>query len=140
MPLKIRTRLNSFRTATAYGVAVTALAAVLAVAALPVPSIEAAECGRASWYAMTGRTASGERANPNGYFAAHRTLPFGTRIRVENLHNGRVVEVKVNDRGPFVRGRVVDVTKAAAAKLGFINAGTAPVRVTVIGKAAGKSC
>jgi rare lipoprotein A len=104
-------------------------------------SADAAECGRASWYAMTSRTASGMRANPNGYYAAHRSLPFGTSIRVENLRNGRSVVVKVNDRGPFVRGRVVDVTKAAAAKLGFIRAGTAPVRVTIIGREkSGKSC
>jgi len=115
----------------------TTLAFMSPMAAQPA---SASECGRASWYALTGRTASGVRANPNGYFAAHRTLPFGTRIRVENLRNGRTVEVSVNDRGPFVRGRVVDVTKAAAAKLGFIRAGTAPVRVTVVGKPAEKSC
>ncbi|WP_436638386.1 septal ring lytic transglycosylase RlpA family protein [Microbaculum sp. FT89] len=121
-----------------------AAAFVLALmSALPAAAerAEAAECGRASWYALTGRTASGMRADPTGFYAAHRTLPFGTRIRVENLHNGRVVEVRVNDRGPFVRGRIVDVTKAAAAKLGFISAGTAPVRVTVVGReTAAKSC
>ncbi len=121
----------------------TAAAALtlFSLTAIAAERADAAECGRASWYALTGRTASGMRANPNGFYAAHRTLPFGTRIRVENLRNGRVVEVRVNDRGPFVRGRVVDVTKAAADRLGFVSAGTAPVRVTVIGReSAGKSC
>ncbi len=121
--------------ASAFALVLSSLSFILPDAA------DAAECGRASWYAMTSRTASGMRANPNGYFAAHRSLPFGTSIRVENLRNGRSVVVKVNDRGPFVRGRVVDVTKAAAAKLGFISAGTAPVRVTVVGREkSGKSC
>ena len=125
-------------------ISVRAGAFALALSSLSFISLDAAdaaECGRASWYAMTSRTASGMRANPNGYYAAHRSLPFGTSIRVENLRNGRSVVVKVNDRGPFVRGRVVDVTKAAAAKLGFISAGTAPVRVTVVGREkSGKSC
>lgn len=120
---------------------VMALIAIVAIQTAVPRTANAAECGRASWYAMTSKTASGERANPNSFHAAHRTLPFGTKIRVENLRNGRSVEVKVNDRGPFVRGRIVDVTRAAAAKLGFISAGTAPVRVTVIGgKKSGKSC
>jgi len=121
--------------------AAAALLAVLTMSAILPQTVSAAECGRASWYALTGRTASGQKANPNGYYAAHRTLPFGTVIRVENLRNGRSVDVKVNDRGPFIRGRIVDVTKAAAAKLGFISAGTAPVRVSVVGgKSAGKTC
>lgn len=115
--------------------------ALMSSVAATAETAEATECGRASWYALTGRTASGMRADPTGFYAAHRTLPFGTRIRVENLRNGRVVEVRVNDRGPFVRGRIVDVTKAAAAKLGFISAGTAPVRVTVVGsETSAKSC
>ncbi|MEJ8572184.1 septal ring lytic transglycosylase RlpA family protein [Microbaculum marinum] len=122
---------------------IRAAAATVAAASLfalfPLES-HASECGRASWYAMTSRTASGERANPNAFHAAHRTLPFGTRIRVENLGNGRSVEVRVNDRGPFVRGRVVDVSKAAAAQLGFISAGTAAVRVTVVGQKPGAGC
>jgi len=95
----------------------------------------AAQCGNASWYAMTSKTASGERANPSALTAAHRTLPFGTKVRVENRRNGRAVVVRINDRGPFVRGRVIDVSRAAAAKLGFVNAGTAPVRVSVVGEA-----
>ena len=79
-----------------------------------------AESGIASVYAYSGqRTASGERAQPNGLTAAHRTLPFGTRVRVTNKRNGRSVVVRINDRGPFVRGRVIDLTPAAAQALGF---------------------
>ena len=79
-----------------------------------------AEAGIASVYAYAGqRTASGERAQPNGLTAAHRTLPFGTRVRVTNKSNGRSVTVRINDRGPFVRGRVIDLTPAAAHSLGF---------------------
>ena len=79
-----------------------------------------AEAGIASVYAYAGqRTASGERAQPNGLTAAHRTLPFGTRVRVTNKSNGRSVTVRINDRGPFVRGRVIDLSPAAAHALGF---------------------
>lgn len=79
-----------------------------------------AESGIASVYAYSGeRTANGERAQPTGFTAAHRTLPFGTRVRVTNKTNGRTVVVRINDRGPFVRGRVIDLTPAAANALGF---------------------
>lgn len=64
--------------------------------------------------------------------AAHRTLPFGTHVKVQNLGNGRAVVVRINDRGPFIRGRVIDLTKAAASQLGFIGAGTARVKLTVV--------
>ena len=85
-----------------------------------------AENGIASVYAYSGgRTASGERANPTGMTAAHRTLPFGTQVRVTNRRNGQSVVVRINDRGPFARGRVIDVTPAAARVLGF--SGLAPV-------------
>ena len=85
-----------------------------------------AENGIASVYAYSGsRTASGERTNPAGLTAAHRTLPFGTQVRVTNRRNGKSVVVRINDRGPFVRGRVIDVTAAAARSLGF--SGLAPV-------------
>lgn len=94
---------------------------------------EAAQCGKAAWYAHTGRTASGETANPNGLTAAHRTLPFGTRVTVTNLRNGRSVTVRINDRGPFGGGRIIDVTRAAAQQLGMINAGVVPVRVSAGG-------
>lgn len=76
----------------------------------------------ASWYGpgFHGRkTASGERFNTGALTAAHKTLPFGTRVRVENVHTGRSVVVRINDRGPFVRGRVIDLSKAAARAIGM---------------------
>ncbi len=89
-------------------------------------STAAAESGIASVYAYSGsKTASGERASPGGLTAAHRTLPFGSTVRVTNKRNGHSVIVRINDRGPFVRGRVIDVTPAAARALGF--SGLAPV-------------
>ncbi len=90
----------------------------------------AGQVGSASWYALTSKTASGERMNPNALTAAHRSLPFGAKVRVENLGNGRSVVVRINDRGPFVGGRVIDLSKAAAARIGMVNQGTAKVRVT----------
>lgn len=95
-------------------------------------------CGKASWYAMTSRTASGERANPDAMTAAHRTLPFGTTVLVTNLRNGRAVHVRINDRGPFVKGRIIDVSRAAATQLGFKNAGWAPVRISATAGSGGK--
>ncbi len=80
---------------------------------------------KASYYSQGRRTASGERFNPNGYTAASRTLPFGTMLRLTNPRNGRSVVVRVNDRGPFVRGRSLDVARGAAAALGMIVQGTA---------------
>ena len=82
-----------------------------------------AQCGRASWYALHSRTASGERMNPSALTAAHRSLPFGTKVRVTNSRNGRSVIVRINDRGPFIRGRVLDLSKGAAGQLGFIGSG-----------------
>lgn len=82
-----------------------------------------AQCGSASWYALTSKTASGEPMNPDGMTAAHRSLPFGTKIKVINQRNGKEVVVRVNDRGPFAKGRVLDLSRGAANKLGFINAG-----------------
>jgi rare lipoprotein A len=77
------------------------------------------ETGIAAIYGYAGKTASGERADPKGLTAAHRTLPFGTRVRVTNQRNGKWVVVRINDRGPFTRGRVIDLTPAAAHELGF---------------------
>ena len=102
---------------------------ICGVAALIAGSTSAmAESGIASVYVHSGsNTASGERANPAGLTAAHRTLAFGTHVRVTNRRNGRSVTVRINDRGPFVRGRVIDVTPAGARALGF--SGLAPVKV-----------
>jgi len=91
-----------------------------------------AETGRASWYSLTSRTANGERCDPGALTAAHRSLPFGTKVKVENLKNGKSVVVRINDRGPFVGGRIIDLTKAAAGKLDFVANGIAKVRVTVL--------
>ena len=111
-----------------------AVVAIGAAAVLQSADAEAAvQCGKASWYKMGSRTASGERMNASALAAAHRSLPFGTKVRVENLSNGRSVVVRINDRGPFVRGRVIDVTKGAAEQLGMIHSGVARVKVTVVG-------
>jgi rare lipoprotein A len=103
-------------------------AMMLAGVALTLPAVARAESGRAAYY-RGGRTASGERSGPNDMTAAHRTLPFGTRVVVTNVRNGRSVTVRINDRGPFGRGRIIDVSIAAARELGMIGSGTA--RVTV---------
>lgn len=89
--------------------------------------------GVASFYDDEGTlTANGETFNPNELTAAHRTLPFGTRLRVTNVANGRSVVVRVNDRGPFVSGRVVDVSLSAAEKLGMTDPGTAKVKLDIV--------
>jgi rare lipoprotein A len=92
-------------------------------------SIAQAQSGIASVYSG-GKTASGETASARGMTAAHRTLPFGTLVRVTSRRSGRSVVVRINDRGPFVRGRVIDVTPAAARALGF--SGLAPVTLQVV--------
>ncbi len=91
--------------------------------------------GVASWYGeefVGKKTASGALYDPEQYTAAHRTLPFGTLIEVENLENGKKVQLTVNDRGPFVDNRILDVSKKAAEELGFVQKGTAYVKVTII--------
>lgn len=89
-----------------------------------------AQSGIASVYSG-GRTANGERAHAQGMTAAHRTLPFGTMVRVTHRSTGKSVVVRINDRGPFIRGRVIDLTPAAARQLGF--SGLAPVTLAVVG-------
>ena len=91
--------------------------------------------GIASWYGPGfhgRRSASGERFNQNAMTAAHRTLPFGTQVRVTNLRTGATVVVRINDRGPFTRGRVIDLSRAAAGAIGMIGSGVAPVEVEVL--------
>jgi rare lipoprotein A len=94
----------------------------------------AAQTGKASYYKHGQRTASGERFNPGGYTAAHRTLPFGTRVLVTNLDNGTSVIVRVNDRGPFVKSRIIDVSYGAAKVLGITRAGVAKVKIVPLQK------
>jgi peptidoglycan lytic transglycosylase len=109
-------------------------------AAAPSPSREPHAAplaeGIASWYggALRGHlTANGERFNPSALTAAHRTLPFGTCLHVENLENGRSVNVRVNDRGPYVNGRIVDVSEAAARRLDMLHEGVGHVRLSRCG-------
>lgn len=93
------------------------------------------ERGKATWYGgkFHGRkTASGERFDKRALTAAHRTLPFGTVVKVTNLANQRTVVVRVNDRGPYGKGRIIDVSEAAARKLKMINAGVVPATVEIV--------
>jgi rare lipoprotein A len=100
----------------------------LAVAG-PLATTAQAETGIASVYGYDGqKTANGERANPRGLTAAHKSLPFGTMVTVTNKKNGRQVKVRINDRGPFISGRIIDLTPAAASQLGF--SGLAPVVIS----------
>jgi rare lipoprotein A len=90
------------------------------------------ETGKASYYAdkFEGRkTASGESFSQHKLSAAHRTLPFGTKVKVKNISNGKTVKVKINDRGPFVQGRIIDLSKKAAEKIGLLSAGIAEVEI-----------
>jgi rare lipoprotein A len=100
------------------------------------------QTGKASFYADKfegGPTASGEKYRHNRLTGAHKTLPFGTKIKVTNLANNLSVEVEINDRGPYVENRVVDLSKSAAEKLGFVNQGLADVRIEVVDPGDGKS-
>jgi rare lipoprotein A len=93
------------------------------------------EIGAASWYGSKHhgkQTASGERFNMNDYTAAHRSLPIGTIVRVLNPRNGREVLVRVNDRGPFDKKRIIDLSRAAARVIGLVRVGVAKVKVEVI--------
>lgn len=107
--------------------------------AAPLPSFGSGETigeGTASFYGarFAGRkTASGERFNPAQLTAAHRTLPFGSKVKVTNKRNGRSVVVRINDRGPFSKGRVIDLSKAAAQEIGLVNAGHGPVELALLG-------
>jgi rare lipoprotein A len=104
---------------------------------LPIDYARADQLGHASWYSLpSNKTANGELMNPNELTAAHRSLPFGTKVLVENLANGRSVVVRINDRGPFIGGRIIDLSKAAAASIRMIESGTAKVRVTTAGGSA----
>jgi rare lipoprotein A len=111
----------------------------LGLAGTPVEAAAESVLGsfRASWYGpqFQGRaTASGERFDMNGLTAAHRTLPLGTQVRVRNLENGRSVVVRINDRGPYVKGRAIDLSYAAARELRMVEDGEAPVEITEINR------
>ena len=136
----------------------TALVATLAVstAASATPSVNsiqsnsiaskqliAQSVGQASFYGnQPGEggplTANGERYNPSGMTAAHRTLPFGTRVRVTSPSTGRSVVVRINDRGPFIGGRIIDLSVGAARAIGLTNTGVGTVRMEVVGGGEGR--
>jgi rare lipoprotein A len=93
------------------------------------------EKGIASWYGgkfQGRRTANGEVYDMNGVSAAHKTLPFDTRVRVDNLDNGQSMVVRINDRGPFIKGRIIDLSLGAAEQIDMVQAGVAEVRITVV--------
>ena len=101
---------------------------------MPTPST-IIETGLASWYGAKHqgkRTASGEIFDQNKFTAAHRTLPWGSILMVTNLDNGKSVEVRINDRGPFTKGRVIDLSRAAARVLGMVKSGVSPVRTELL--------
>ena len=92
------------------------------------------QTGLASWYDLRSghSTASGERLDPNAMTAAHRTLPFGTKVRVTHLKTKSSTVVRINDRGPYTKGRIIDVSKAAGKELNMIGSGTARVSIAVV--------
>jgi rare lipoprotein A len=111
-------------------------------APVPAPKVapRSAETGMASWYGKTHHgqpTASGETYDMHALTAAHRSLPLGTRVLVTNVQNDRSVEVRINDRGPFVRGRILDLSYAAALELGSLSHGAFRVKLRVLEEPAG---
>ena len=106
-------------------VGAVAIASMVLAAGFTAPA--SAQCGGASWYALHSQTASGEKMDPTDLTAAHRSLPFGTKLKVTNQKNGKTVVVRINDRGPFVKGRVIDLSKAAARTLGFVDSGVTKI-------------
>jgi rare lipoprotein A len=106
--------------------------AIISLLTMTVPAF-AGSVGVASYYGkeMGGRrTADGERFNPRGLTAAHRSLPFGTKLQVTNLRNGKTVVVRVSDRGPFARGRMIDLSYGAARVIGMVHSGTTRVKIS----------
>jgi len=114
-----------------FGRAIAAACALLFLFGLSEAAGSSTQSGIATIYSYRGsKTASGETAQPDKLTAAHRTLPFGTMVRVTNKRNGHSVVVRINDRGPYGRGRIIDVTPAAAQRLGF--SGIVPVSLDVV--------
>ena len=112
-----------------------ALFCVLVLSPLPLAYAGNTTTGVASWYGpgFHGKaTANGERYNQNGLTAAHKTLAFGTKVRVTNPNNGKSVVVRINDRGPYVGNRVIDLSKGAAQAIGMVNAGVSRVSLEVL--------
>jgi rare lipoprotein A len=114
--------------------ALSSLTPATSHASQEVPVVQTAS-GQASWYGSKfhgRRTANGERYDMNQMTAAHRSLPFGTKVRVINPRNGRSVVVRINDRGPFSGRRIIDLSRGAAGAIGIVNSGVAPVKLEVL--------
>jgi rare lipoprotein A len=111
---------------------VAALSCALVIGGHLEASASSRQEGTASFYRHGKRTANGERFNPRGLTAAHRSLPFGTRVKVTHRKNGKSVIVRINDRGPFAKRRIIDLSHGAAQQLGMLNSGVAPVIVEVV--------
>lgn len=120
------------------GNATTKNNAVSPVGSIPEFEVKSTQTGKASWYSVATnygtRTASGQRLSNGGATAAHKTLPLGTKVRVTNTRNGKSEVVTINDRGPYIKGRIIDVTIGCAERLGFRSSGVVPVKVEVLGK------
>jgi rare lipoprotein A len=116
--------------------AAVAAFAMMAAALSVTQADAAAQTGKASYYKSGHRTANGERFDPHGYTAAHRTLPFGTKVLVTNVKTGKSVIVRINDRGPFIKNRIIDVSYGAAKVLGITGAGVATVKIVPLKKSA----
>ena len=116
-------------------ISILGAAMAAAVISLCVPTSASADPvsrGQASFYSYDQKTASGERFDPGAMTAAHRTLPFGTKVRVTCMKTRKSVVVRINDRGPFIKGRIIDVSRAAAQQLGMIGRGVAQVEMHVV--------
>ena len=114
-------------------------ASTLSMGTIVAPTVSVARqahvSGAASYYGKRfhgRRTANGERFNMNAMTAAHKSLPFGTKVRVTNRRNGKSVVVRINDRGPYHGGRIIDLSRAAAARIGMLKTGTASVKLDVL--------
>ncbi|MEM7566325.1 MAG: septal ring lytic transglycosylase RlpA family protein [Pseudomonadota bacterium] len=108
------------------------LAAAAFSLSLSAASADVIQSGKASWYKMGHTTANGESYDPDGLTAAHRTLPFNTRVKVRDRSSGREVVVRINDRGPFVGNRVIDLSRGAAREIGMINKGITSVDIIAL--------
>jgi peptidoglycan lytic transglycosylase len=148
MPTATRQAAFDLRAARSRSIAHRSVVRRVTVARKPDPAIPAvldahpkasSAYGVASFYTEDEWTASGEKFNTHAMTAAHPTLPFGTRLRVTNVTNGRSVVVRINDRGPFIPGRVVDLSEAAAENLGMVERGIVKVKLDVVQKSPGSA-
>lgn len=116
------------------GLVLIAVAFTLAMLATYQQARAATECGQASWYGWEAgtHTANGERWNPNGMTAAHKTWAFGLMVRVTRTDTGQAVVVRLNDRGPYIPGRIIDLALGAATAIGMVEAGVVPVCITIV--------